>query len=143
MQITGLKNIDWLIFFFLFGKKVSNRDPRHSVHAICTSINSALGSSMTLLLPTEAITDGSASASLDKLVHAGLVKRIKVTKRRRAVSTEGGRPPSHVYEACSIGEIVDRILREIDEKKRKLLMILTGLRQLEEEAAGRSLRSGG
>jgi len=132
--VTGLKSQDLLIFFYLFGKKLFERQPRHSAHAICTGINSALTSSIPLVMPIEGISDHTCAVSLDKLVQYGFVRRIKTKGKRRVVSEEGGRPPSLVYEVRSVVKIIQRTLDQIELKKHKFLMIFDGLRQLEEEA---------
>lgn len=132
--LTGLESQDVLIFFYLFGKKLFERQPTHSAHAICAGINSALTSPIPLVLPVEGISDHTCAESLDKLVQCGFVSRIKPKGKRKAVSEEGGRPPSFVYEARSVVEIIQYTVDEIELKKHKFLMIFNGLRQLEEEA---------
>jgi len=131
--VTGLDSKDLLVFFYLFGMKVFARQPRHSAHAIYNAVNSALKSSLTLLLPVEGISDRTCSESLDKLVQFGFVNRIK-PRGKIVVGEEGGRPPSFVYEARSVVEIIEHILEEVELKKHNFLMIFDGLRQLEEEA---------
>lgn len=132
--VTGLNDRDLIVFFYLFGKKVFDQQPRHSAHAICSGINSTLTSCVSLLIPVEGISDSDCSKALDKLVEYGFVRRTRPKDKRKAASEEGGRPPSFVYETMEVVEIIQRILDEIELKKGKFLKMLNGLRQLEEEA---------
>ena len=130
--VTGLRSQDLLIFFYLFGKKVLDRQPRHSAHAIYTGINSALVTPISLVVPVSGISDRTCSESLDRLVECGFVKRIK-PRVKSSAGEEGGRPPSFVYEARGVVEIIQHVLDQIERKKDKFISMFNGLRQLEEE----------
>jgi len=125
-------NVVWLVFFYLFERKVYAGKPAHSAYDVCRSLNVILQSSPPLMGGSMRLSDKSVSVALQTLVAKGFITKRETKGMKRGKST--GRPPKCVYELESMANIVARVKKEFQNKEERALHILYALQDAEEAA---------
>ena len=133
MQILYMDNVVWLVFFYLFERKVYARKPAHSAYGICKSLNVILQSNPPILGGPMRLSDKSVSEALETLAARVFVIKREVKGRKRGAKRTG-RPPKYVYEVESMANIVARVKEEFQDKEERAFHILNALQDAEEAA---------
>ena len=137
MEILPFKDVHCLIFFYLFAGKVYAGNPWHCAYSIFRALKEQYAP-FPLYRREKAISARDISEALDRLTALGFVCRESVksenVRRFRERFKRAGRPPTCVYGVKSIPEIMERIMNEIEDKKRRLLEVLGPLSDIEEAA---------
>jgi len=134
MQTLHRKDVFWLVFFYLFDRKVYARKPAPSAYKICKSLNNILQSSPPLLSGPTRLSDKGVSEALEALAIRGFVIKREVKGRKTGVRRSTGRPPKYVYEVESVTTIAAGVKREFQNKMERALHILYALQDAEEAA---------
>ena len=132
MQTLHMNDVVWLVFFYLFERKVYAKKPAHSAYDVCRSLNAILQASPPLSGPRH-LSDKSVNEALETLAIKGLVLKTEAKDRKKG-SKLMGRPPKYVYEAESIANIVARVKKEFQDKMERALHTLEPLQDAEEAA---------
>lgn len=132
IQVLYMDNVVWLVFFYLFERKVYARKPARSAYDICRSLNVILQSNPPLMGGSMRLSDKRVSVALETLVAKGFVIRRETKGRKGRKST--GRPPKCVYELKSMANIVAMVKKEFQDKEERALHILNALQDAEEAA---------
>jgi len=132
IQVLYMDNVVWLVFFYLFERKVYARKPARSAYDICRSLNVILQSNPPLMGGSMRLSDKSVSVALETLVAKGFAIRMETKGMKRRKST--GRPPKCLYELESMANIVAMVKKEFQDKEERALHILNALQDAEEAA---------
>jgi len=136
MEIVDFTDVDCLIFFYLFERKIQG-EPKRSAYEIYKAVNACV-TSFRLFGRSRGFSQGKVSISLEKLIGYGYVKREYVNKRvmkKFKRSKKPGRPPVCLYELRSCSEIVEKIKGAIINKLDRCIKVFNSLTDIEETAA--------